>query len=840
EKLNLCYIRPFKILANIGTIAYRLKLPEKLIRVHSTLHVLNLKKCLSDETLAIPLNEIQIDDKLYFIEEPIEIIDCEVKCLKQICILIVKEVIVNGDSPPQKRTVDGVEQTYPATTVEEKLAKKNELKARGTLLMALPNEHQLKFNSYKNAKSLMEEIEKRFGGVGYHAVFPPYTGNFMPSKPDLIHADVDEYVVSESVTSVPAVATNEVKTSKSKPKSVSEPLTEDWISDSEDENETKSKHMTENMSYLFEYEEIDGEYVAFGGDPKGGKIIGKFDGKANEGFYVGYSMNNKAFRVFNSRTRIVEETLHITFLENKPNVVGSGPTWLFDIDTLTKSMNYKLVVKGNQSNSNVGIKENIDARQAEKKTVPDQEYILLPLWTSDPLLSQGLQVIQKDDGIFISQDKYVDKILKKFDFSTVKTTSTPMETSKPLMKDENAKDGDVHLYRLMIGSLMYLTSSRPDIMFVVLERSRLISWKCKKQTVVANFTTEAEYVAASNCCGQAYTDYCQLKVNAARHKLTTVNYGSYDEEEVLLKEAQDVQNVVEKVIEDITTAGIEEIVSTDTLITTADGTPDALTMAQALVEIKKSKPKGNKVIIEQEPEQEPLKMKKKDQISFDEKEARRLQDKIDEQDMLAEEKAQLIEDENLAWDNVQAMIDADYELAARLQEKEQGELTIEEKLRLFMELKNKRKNHFAKLKAEEQRRKPPIKAQKRNQMCVYLKNMAGFTHNQLKNKSFNEVQKAFDKTMSWINSFVPMDSEVVKDTTVLTQESSSKRAGDQLDQERSMKQKVKDDKEQEELKRCLEIIPDDRDDVTIDATPLSIKTPIIDYKIYKEGKKCYF
>ncbi|GJY94785.1 hypothetical protein Tco_0511146 [Tanacetum coccineum] len=74
------------------------------------------------------------------------------------------KVIVNGDSPPTKRTIDGVEQTYPPTTAEEKLARKNELKARGTLLMALPNEHQLKFNSYKNAKSLMEAIEKRFGG----------------------------------------------------------------------------------------------------------------------------------------------------------------------------------------------------------------------------------------------------------------------------------------------------------------------------------------------------------------------------------------------------------------------------------------------------------------------------------------------------------------------------------------------------------------------------------------------------------------------------------------------------------------------------------------------------
>nr|GEW84149.1 ribonuclease H-like domain-containing protein [Tanacetum cinerariifolium] len=76
----------------------------------------------------------------------------------------------------------------------------------------------------------------------------------------------------------------------------------------------------------------------------------KFDGNANEGFLVGYSVSSKAFRVFNSRTRIVQETLHINFLENKPNVVGSGPTWLFDIDTLAKSMNYQAVLTGNQPN----------------------------------------------------------------------------------------------------------------------------------------------------------------------------------------------------------------------------------------------------------------------------------------------------------------------------------------------------------------------------------------------------------------------------------------------------------------------------------------------------------
>ncbi|GJV08622.1 putative reverse transcriptase domain-containing protein [Tanacetum coccineum] len=90
RKLNPRYIRPFKILAKVGTVAYQLELPEQLSRVHNTFPVSNLKKCLSDETQVIPLDEIHIDDKLHFIEEPVEIMDREVKRLKQSRISIVK------------------------------------------------------------------------------------------------------------------------------------------------------------------------------------------------------------------------------------------------------------------------------------------------------------------------------------------------------------------------------------------------------------------------------------------------------------------------------------------------------------------------------------------------------------------------------------------------------------------------------------------------------------------------------------------------------------------------------------------------------------------------------
>ncbi|GJU15048.1 putative ribonuclease H-like domain-containing protein [Tanacetum coccineum] len=117
--------------------------------------------------------------------------------------------------------------------------------------------------------------------------------------------------------------------------------------------------------------------------------LGKFDGKADEGFFIGYPTNSKEFRVFNSRTRIVEENLHVQFSENTPNVVRSGPNWLFDIDVLTKSMNYKSIVAGNQSNGSPGTKACDNTCKARVETVPSKDYILLPLWTQDSSFSSS-------------------------------------------------------------------------------------------------------------------------------------------------------------------------------------------------------------------------------------------------------------------------------------------------------------------------------------------------------------------------------------------------------------------------------------------------------------------
>ncbi|GKA57508.1 putative ribonuclease H-like domain-containing protein [Tanacetum coccineum] len=118
---------------------------------------------------------------------------------------------------------------------------------------------------------------------------------------------------------------------------------------------------------------------------------GKFDRKSNEGFLVGYSLNRKAFRVYNLETKRVEENLHITFLENKPNVAGKGPNWLFDLDYLTGSMNYQPVRSENQANKhagpkednpNAGTRDNIDAENSEMEAESAQDYFVLPIWSS--------------------------------------------------------------------------------------------------------------------------------------------------------------------------------------------------------------------------------------------------------------------------------------------------------------------------------------------------------------------------------------------------------------------------------------------------------------------------
>ncbi|GJS61305.1 hypothetical protein Tco_0656089 [Tanacetum coccineum] len=247
-----------------------------------------------------------------------------------------------------------------------------------------------------------------------------------------------------------------------------------------------------------------------------------------------------------------------------------------------------------------------------------------------------------------------------------------------------------------------------------------------------------------------------------------------------------------------------------------------------------SKDKGKCIMIEPE-----VPLKRKDQIALDEQIARDIQAKLDAELLEKQKLARKQEEEaNIAliesWENTQAMMETDRLLAERLQSKEREELTYEEKAKLFMELMKRRRKHFAALRAQEKINIPHTKAQKRTQMSTYLKHMGGYTYKQLKGKSFDEIQKLFDKEIKRVNTFVAMGSKV--------QENKEKK-----EEGREETAKVEEEKESEEveeddevkLKKLLVIKNDE--DIAIDAIPLATKLPvIIEYKLHKEGMLVHY
>ncbi|GJR56713.1 putative ribonuclease H-like domain-containing protein [Tanacetum coccineum] len=173
-----------------------------------------------------------------------------------------------------------------------------------------------------------------------------------------------------------------------------------------------SRHMTGNKAYLAEFQDFNGGPVAFGGI-EGFNII-------DEGFLVGYSLQSKAFRVYNLETKRVEENLHINFLENKPNIAGKGPTWLFDLDYLTDSMNYHPVRSENQANhlagqqeanQNAGTEDIIDAGDSETEDESAQDCFVLPIWPSySSTITPDLKTDEKRDGPREEEQVFMDEL----------------------------------------------------------------------------------------------------------------------------------------------------------------------------------------------------------------------------------------------------------------------------------------------------------------------------------------------------------------------------------------------------------------------------------------------
>nr|GEY75908.1 putative ribonuclease H-like domain-containing protein [Tanacetum cinerariifolium] len=313
------------------------------------------------------------------------------------------EVIINEDSPVPTVVVEGAVQPAAILPADHKLARRNELKACGTLLMALPDKHQLKFNSHKDAKTPMEAIEKRFRGntetkkvqkTLLKQQFENFTGSSFEDL-DQIHDRLQKLV---SQLEIHGVSLSQEDVNLKFLRSLSSEWkthTLIWRNNANLDQSTSPQLDIEDLKQIDvdDLEEMDLRWQmamltmrAWRFLQKTGRnlgdnrvtTLGKFEGKVDEGFLVGYSMNSKAFRVFNSRTRIVQETLHVNFLENKPNVAGTGPTWLFDIDSPTRTMNYQPITVGNQSNPSAGFQEEFDAGKIGEEA--NQQYMLFLMW----------------------------------------------------------------------------------------------------------------------------------------------------------------------------------------------------------------------------------------------------------------------------------------------------------------------------------------------------------------------------------------------------------------------------------------------------------------------------
>ncbi|GJZ41414.1 putative ribonuclease H-like domain-containing protein [Tanacetum coccineum] len=232
-------------------------------------------------------------------------------------------------------------------------------------------------------------------------------------------------------------------------------------------------------------------------------VQNRFDGKSDEGFFIGYSLNSKDFRVYNIRTRKVEESLTIRFLEDKPIIAGDEPKWLFDIDILTKSMNYVPVVAGTNSST----EESIGAGHLSKETQSSQDYILMPLWKDGSLFDSSSNNVSNDEpqpsgDARKKDDEGVNKESGNDDQERPENSTQDVHTAGPSI---NTASTNVNT-----GSL-YINNVSPTVTTAPLEATHANFFGDEIEIDMSNIT--ATYLVLSTLNTRIYTRHSQLIID---------------------------------------------------------------------------------------------------------------------------------------------------------------------------------------------------------------------------------------------------------------------------------------------------------------------------------------
>ncbi|GKA37422.1 hypothetical protein Tco_0723987 [Tanacetum coccineum] len=475
----------------------------------------------------------------------------------------------------------------------------------------------------------------------------------------------------------------------------------------------------------------------------------------------------------------------------------------------------------------------------------------------------GLQVTQKDDGIFNSQDKYVDEILKKFGFSTVKTASTPIETSKPLLKDAEVEDVDVHLYRSMIGSLILIS----------------LPWQCKKKTIVANSTTKAEYVAAASCCGQVLwiqnhmLDYgynfmntkifsdnestiCIVKNLVFHSKTNHIEIrhhfirDSNEKKLIRMIKIYTYQNVVDLLTKAFDVGRFQYLIATEyaqmMLEKAADDaiqfwqTATASTLDNGEMEIT-AIIDGIVKIVTKASIRRHLKLEDSDGISnlptteiFEQ--LALMRSSIKQETEVPQPSSP--PHTNVADEAACTGMDVRYGGAASTVTGLEAGQGSGEDIRARVEASEEL---VQRLQTEE--RKKYSKDDQANMLHI-----GNYKLQQLKRLSFDEIKDLFETTMRRANTFVPMETEIRRGVPELVADSSqalvtdstearsTKRVAEEELGQQSSKKQESDELSHEELQQLMIIVP--KEGMNIEA--LQIKYPIIDWEVYTKDSRMYW